>query len=68
MYCSAHTCSFALRRGAEASTLTGEHSATERAVVRVAEDLSPAEIVETVAWISVQQLLHRVDVYHAQAG
>jgi len=39
-YCSAHTCSFALRRGASAETITGNYNTTQSAVVRVAESLS----------------------------
>ncbi len=41
MYCSAHTCSFALRRGSSASAVTGEsRTAAEAAAVAVAEGLS----------------------------
>ncbi len=41
MYCSAHTCSFALRRGSSAEAVTGEsRSAGESAAVAVAEALS----------------------------
>ncbi len=41
MYCSAHTCSFALRRGSTAEAVTGEsRSAGEAAAVAVAEALS----------------------------
>jgi alkylhydroperoxidase family enzyme len=45
-YCSAHTCSFALRRGAKAATLqsaldaNGSYSASERAVIDVAKGLA----------------------------
>lgn len=39
-YCSAHTCSFALRRGTPERTITGSYDATEAAVVGVAEGLS----------------------------
>ena len=39
MYCSAHTCSFALRRGASQAALTGEYSDVEAAVASVAESL-----------------------------
>lgn len=38
-YCSAHCCSYALRRGAAAHSITGERDALEAAVVRVAEGL-----------------------------
>ncbi len=41
MYCSAHTCSFALRRGAEPEAVTGEkRSPAEQAVVDMANALS----------------------------
>ena len=41
MYCSAHTCSFALRRGSSAGAVTGEsRTAGEAAAVAVAEALS----------------------------
>lgn len=41
MYCSAHTCSFALRRGSSAAAVTGElRTAAESAAVAVAEALS----------------------------
>lgn len=39
-YCSAHTCSFALRRGATTASLVGTRSPRESAVVAVAEALS----------------------------
>jgi len=39
-YCSAHTCSFALRRGASAETISGNYNTDESAVVQVAESLS----------------------------
>jgi len=39
MYCSAHTCSFALRRGANAEAITGNHTPAEAAVTAVAESL-----------------------------
>ncbi len=46
MYCSAHTCSFALRRGTSPEALTGDYNEIESAVVRVAEGISsvPASI------------------------
>ncbi len=40
MYCSAHTCSFALRRGATPESLVGEYSPVEAAVAAVAEGMS----------------------------
>lgn len=39
-YCSAHTCSFALRRGASTASLVGHRTAREEAVVAVAEGMS----------------------------
>jgi hypothetical protein len=39
-YCSAHTCSFALRRGATTASLVGTRSPREAAVVAVAEAIS----------------------------
>jgi hypothetical protein len=45
-YCSAHTCAFALRRGANVSALTGKQDVSEAVVVAVAEGLSriPADL------------------------
>src|SRR4051794_23314653 len=39
-YCTAHTCSFALRRGAPPATLTGNRSPAESAAVAAAEALA----------------------------
>ncbi|HZF08022.1 MAG TPA: hypothetical protein VFE33_04440 [Thermoanaerobaculia bacterium] len=39
-YCTAHTCSFTLRRGAPAETLTGDRSPAESAAVAAAEALA----------------------------
>ncbi len=39
-YCSAHTCSFALRRGNSEATIKGRYDAVQAAAVRVAEGLS----------------------------
>lgn len=39
-YCSAHTCSFALRRGASSAALVGDRKPHEAAVVAVAEAMS----------------------------
>ncbi len=46
MYCSAHTCSFALRRGTSPEALVGDYSPVEAAVARVAEGMSrvPADL------------------------
>jgi len=45
-YCSAHTCSFALRRGATTEAIAGKRTPKEEAVVAMAEALSrvPAEL------------------------
>lgn len=40
MYCSAHTCSFALRRGVTPEALVGHYSPEEAAVASVAEGIS----------------------------
>ncbi len=40
MYCSAHTCSFALRRGATPEALVGDYTPVEAAVAKVAEGMS----------------------------
>lgn len=40
MYCSAHTCSFALRRGASPEAIVGNHNETEAIVASVAESIS----------------------------
>jgi alkylhydroperoxidase family enzyme len=40
MYCSAHTCSFALRRGLSPDALVGDYSPVEAAVAGVAEGMS----------------------------
>jgi hypothetical protein len=39
-YCSAHTCSFALRRGATTAAIVGNRTSREAAVVAVAEGMS----------------------------
>ncbi|NND32534.1 MAG: hypothetical protein HKN76_08085 [Saprospiraceae bacterium] len=39
-YCSAHTCSYALRRGATAEAITGDRTPREQAVVALAEGMS----------------------------
>lgn len=46
MYCSAHTCSYALRRGLSPEAVTGNHTEAEAAVVAVAEALGrvPSEL------------------------
>jgi len=49
MYCTAHSCTFALRRGASADAVTGHHNAAEAAVASVAESLGrvPSDLTET---------------------
>mgnify|MGYP001824366312 CR=1 FL=1 len=46
MYCSAHTCSFALRRGASKALMTGEYTEVEAAVASVAKAMAsvPADL------------------------
>ena len=58
MYCSAHTCSFALRRGTSPEALVGDYSPIEAAVARVAEgisrvpaDLTKADVVEIESFL-----------------
>ncbi|MGH1492466.1 MAG: carboxymuconolactone decarboxylase family protein [Acidimicrobiales bacterium] len=53
MYCSAHTCSFAIRRGVSTDAITGDYTELEAAVAAVAEgmarvpaDLTAAQVVE----------------------
>jgi len=48
MYCSAHTCSFALRRGASQAALTGNYNEAEAAVASVAESLGrvPSDLTQ----------------------
>ncbi|MFV0259734.1 MAG: carboxymuconolactone decarboxylase family protein [Acidimicrobiales bacterium] len=57
MYCSAHTCSFALRRGASREAVVGERTPVEEAVARLAEALSrvPADVTpELIAEVEAQ--------------
>lgn len=58
-YCTAHTCSFALRRGAKAEAIVGEREPREAAVVAVAEalahipvDLSKSDVDELHRYFS----------------
>ncbi len=48
MYCSAHTCSFALRRGISEHVITGNYNAKESAIVSFSEKLSsiPIKIIK----------------------
>jgi hypothetical protein len=48
-YCSAHTCSFALRRGASTASLVGSRTPREEAVVTLAEGMSriPCDLTPT---------------------
>ncbi len=59
MYCSAHTCSFALRRGTTPEALIGNYSPEEAAVARVAEaisrvptDITKADVAELESFLS----------------
>jgi hypothetical protein len=63
MYCSAHTCSFALRRGTTPEALTGNYSPVEAAVARVAEaisrvpaDITKADIAELESFLSPEEI------------
>lgn len=46
-YCSAHTCSFALRRGNSETTIKGRYDSVQAATVRVAEGLSTIPVSVT---------------------
>ncbi len=63
MYCSAHTCSFALRRGTTPEALVGDYSPREAAVARVAEgisrvpaDLTKADVAEIESFLSPDEI------------
>ena len=63
MYCSAHTCSFALRRGTTPDALVGNYSAVEAAVARVAEGISTVPVSVTKADIAeLESHLPREDI------
>lgn len=49
MYCSAHTCSYALRRGASEAAVTGVYNEVEASVASVAESLGrvPSDLTQT---------------------
>lgn len=51
MYCSAHACSFALRRGASAEALVGEYTPVEEAVAVLAHALGSVPTTMTAAHI-----------------
>ena len=53
-YCTAHACSFALRRGASAEAIAGSRTAKEQAVVTLAERL--AHIPSTLALADVEAI------------
>lgn len=48
-YCTAHTCSFALRRGTNAEAIAGSRTAKEQAVVTLAEKLAHIPSMLTLA-------------------
>jgi alkylhydroperoxidase family enzyme len=52
-YCTAHTCSFALRRGARAEAIAGVRTEKEQAVVRLAERLAHIPSTLTLADVEV---------------
>jgi hypothetical protein len=63
MYCSAHTCSFALRRGTTPEALVGNYSPQEAAVARVAEaisrvpaDITPADVAELESFLPADEI------------
>ncbi len=63
MYCSAHTCSFALRRGTSPDTVTGDYNEVEAAVASAAEslgrapsDLTGAQVKELEQYLSAEDL------------
>ena len=58
MYCSAHTCSFALRRGTSPEALVGDYNPVEAAVARVAEGMSkvPADLKKSDVEVLRQHL------------
>ncbi len=63
MYCSAHTCSFALRRGTTPEALVGNYSPIEAAVARVAEgistvpaDLTRADVAEIESYLPPEDI------------
>lgn len=58
MYCSAHTCSFALRRGASPEVVVGNYNETEAIVASVAESLGrvPCDLTHD----QVQELEHHL--------
>jgi alkylhydroperoxidase family enzyme len=51
MYCSAHTCSFALRRGASKAAVVGDYTPAEEAVAVLAHSLGSVPTDMTLAYI-----------------
>lgn len=51
-YCTAHTCSYALRRGAKPESINGARTEKEKAIVRIAEGLSRIPVDLTLADIN----------------
>ncbi|MCP4227297.1 MAG: hypothetical protein GY773_28470, partial [Actinomycetia bacterium] len=63
MYCSAHACSFALRRGTSPDTVTGDYNDVEAAVASAAEslgrapsDLTGAQVKELEQYLSTEDI------------
>lgn len=54
-YCTAHACSFALRRGASADAIAGARTQKEQAVVRLAEGLAHSPSSLTIADVDAVQ-------------
>ncbi len=63
MYCSAHTCSFALRRGTSPEALTGDYNEVEQAVANLAEGISAVPAYLTKSHIDeLEKHLKRSDI------
>ncbi len=63
MYCSAHTCSFALRRGATPEAVVGDYTAVESAVASIADSLGAVPTAMTRSHIKeLDQYLAPADV------
>jgi alkylhydroperoxidase family enzyme len=70
MYCSAHTCSFALRRGVGTDVLSGHYAPVEAAVASLAEDVSSvpaaldarqvAELTAQLGGVELERIVHGI--------
>ena len=63
MYCSAHSCTFALRRGTSPEALVGDYSPIEAVVARVAEGISkvPADLTRADV-ADIESYLPKADI------